>query len=427
MPGTARPSVPFSRIASGRLSLMSSRLRPDHQLIQPLQRLPQRLLARRIAALEGRRTRSSSRATCSAAPERHHGGAQLLPPRRERAAALHAVGGVVGAADGARLALLASPPMRMWRKWASRRSPSCSCSSRGRLATAQRVVVAVRLDGVFAAVADTFWMQTAVFGGFQVLGAAYPTGSAGDGDGDGGGGRDPRRSRLRQNPRRVDRGRRTAAWPSPRRAKRDDLPSRPKLETAIGRGKRARAGKSLWERSGREGTHLEHGLEPIRRLPSCRMMHANATNWFTVWRARTVGATTRDRPLRATRTSDELFVRPFLWPFLWPFCPVFRPTATRRAVSALGHAARSRVVSATETSQPQRVHRSPRVRRVCGARKPPDNDLAGAWVRLSRGEGAEAHKARARAEPWRGRRGARSAARQSTRATDAAADRGAAF
>lgn len=57
-------------------------------------------LARRRRAARGEGREAARGRPGGALPGARGGGAQLLPPRRERAAALRAVGGVVGAADG---------------------------------------------------------------------------------------------------------------------------------------------------------------------------------------------------------------------------------------------------------------------------------------------------------------------------------------
>ena len=81
---------------------------------------------------------------------------------------------------GARLALLASPLMRMWRKWASKTTRDglneLIPGDDARTAQLRALMSGLWLDSGSPPTRMSFWMQTAVFGGFQVLGAAYPTG-----------------------------------------------------------------------------------------------------------------------------------------------------------------------------------------------------------------------------------------------------------
>ena len=90
-----------------------------------------------------------------------------------------------------------------------------------------------------------------------------------------------------------------------------------------------------------------------------------------------------------------------------------------RRLGTLGHAANRASSQPRERLSPQRVHRSPRPRRLPSQLRSlrtttPDE----VKLRLSRGEGAEAHQARARAEPGAVEAGVRAERRAAVRQSE---------
>ena len=92
---------------------------------------------------------------------------------------------VAGDEDGrravpARLALLRSPAMRLWPRWSSVTTTEALAELLpGDDAEAHKLralATGLWLDTGSPPSRMTFWMQTAVFGGFQKLGAGYPVG-----------------------------------------------------------------------------------------------------------------------------------------------------------------------------------------------------------------------------------------------------------